>query len=357
MQTARRKGHTARFIFGVLAGCSFACALATFVLAWPRHSQSRGAELRPAAQYTLKLNRDISPATAGTIIAESDGLFTRAGLEVHVVAGSGDADAFAAVAADEHTIGIASAAAFLKARSEGLAIVAFAGCYAASPVEFFALPDTKLLLPSDLEGKRIGYMRGPELSAVLYEFVSKNSLAQSKLLPIESDDPLQDLLNRKIDVLLGNLDVEGQELARRNIEYKTLSPASYGVHAAAAVYFVQEQALGNRRSLEKLIIATAQGWNAAYADYDRTIPIIANSIDPPLSRPLIARLMDAQRGYLRPYAARFGELDERRIRSLQSQLLRRRVLQRPVDLNLAVNYDILKEAYRSGAKNLTRDEP
>ncbi|WP_354130000.1 ABC transporter substrate-binding protein [Bradyrhizobium sp. RT3b] len=349
MHTARRKSHTARF--GVLAGFSFAYALATFIFAWPRSSPSEGAQLPRAAQYTLKLNRDISPAAAGAIVAESDGLFTRAGLRMHVVAGSGDGDAIAAVAADEHTIGVASMAGFLKARSEGVAIVAFAGCSAASPVEFFALPDTKLMLPSDLEGKRIGYIRGPELSAVFYEFVSKNSLAQSKLLPVKSDEPLQDLLERKIDVILGHLDIEGLELARRNIEYKTLSPASYGVHAAGAVYFVQEQALGDRRNLEKFVIAAAQGWNAAYANYDRTIPIIANSIDAPLSRSLIARLMDAQRVYLRPYGTRFGELDERRIRTLQTQLLQRRILQESVDLTRAVNYDVLKAAYRSEARS------
>ena len=67
--------------------------------------------------------------------------------------------------------------------------------------------------------------------------------------------------------------------------------------------------------------------------------------------------MDAQRGFLRPYGTRFGELDERRIRVLQAQLLQRRLLQEPVDLTRAVNYDILKEAYRSEANNLSRDEP
>jgi hypothetical protein len=61
-------------------------------------------------------------------------------------------------------------------------------------LEFFTLPDTPLLQPSDLEGNRIGYKTAPELFALLYEFVAKNSPAQGKLLPIESDDPLQDLL-------------------------------------------------------------------------------------------------------------------------------------------------------------------
>ncbi|WP_212259184.1 ABC transporter substrate-binding protein [Bradyrhizobium liaoningense] len=322
-----------------------------FVLVWTTLSPSQGAELATSLQYTLKLNRTISPAAAGMILAVSDGLFTRVGLGLRVVAGSGDEEAIAAVAADENAIGVASAAAFLKARSQGLPIVAFAGCYAASPVEFFTLAPARLLQPSDLEGKRIGFKRGPELAAVFYEFVAKNSLAQSKLVPIESDEPLQDLLDRKIDVVLGRLDLEGQELARRNIEYKSLSPASYGVHAAGPVYFVHERALGKRGGLERFITATAEGWNAAYADYDRTIPIIANTIDPPLSLSLIARLMDAQRVYLRPYGTRFGELDERRIRSLQTQLLRVRILQEPVDLTRAVNYDVLKAAYRSEAKS------
>lgn len=357
MKRVRPKPHTARFTSRVVAGFGLACVLATFVFIWLTSSPSEGAELPAAAQYKLKLNRAISPASAGTILAASDALFARAGLDVRMVAGSGDGDAIAAVSADENTIGVASAAAFLKARSEGLAIVAFAGCYATSPIEFFTLPDTTLLRPSDLEGKRIGYKRGPELSVVLYEFVAKNSLAQSKLLPIESEEPVQDLLDRKIDVLLGRLDIEGQEFARRNIEYKTLSPASYGVHAAGPVYFVQERTLGKRRTLEKFVIATAAGWSAAYADYDRTIPIIANSIDTPLSRLLITRLMDAQRGFLRPYGTRFGELDERRIRVLHAQLLQRRLLQEPVDLTRAVNYDVLKEAYRSEANNLSRDEP
>jgi hypothetical protein len=37
-----------------------------------------------------------------------------------------------------------------------------------------------------------------------------------------------------------------------------------------------------------------------------TVPIIANAIDPPLSRSLIARLMDAQHGFLRPFHTKFG---------------------------------------------------
>lgn len=354
MTRVRPRAPTDRLTSHAVAGLVVAC----FVFVWL--TPGRSEALKPnalRAQYTLKLSGPISPASAGTILAISDGLFAQAGLDVRMVAGSGDGDAIAAVVADENTIGIASAAGFLKARSEGLSIVAFAGSYAVSPVEFFVLPDTTLLQASDLEGKRIGYKTGLELSAILSEFVGKNALAQSKLLLIESDAPLQDLLHRKIDVLLGRLDDEGQELARLNIAYKTLSPAAYGVHAAGPVYFAQERTFAKRRNLEKFLLATADGWNAAYENYARTTPIVSSAIGTPLSRPLISRFMDEQRGFLRPFGARFGELDARHIRVLQAQLLRRRIIQEPVDLTRAIDYDVLKQAYRSEANNLTRTEP
>lgn len=342
----------------LFAGLAIACVLVATVAFWlkPTRSEAINPKDHPA-QYTLKLSGPLSPASAGAIVGVSDGLYARAGLDLRIVAGSEDDDAIAAVAADEYTIGLASAAGFLIARSKGVSIVAFAGGYAVSSVEFFTLPETTLLTPSDLEGKRVGYKGGPELTSILNEFVGRNSVAQSKFFLTETNTPLRDLLDRKIDVLLGRLDIEGQEMARLNLDYKTFSPASYGVHAAGPVYFVQERALAKRRNLEKFLMATADGWNAAYADYARTIPIIARSIDASLSLPLISRLMDVQRPFLRPYGARFGELDARRIRVLQSQLLLRRNIREPVNLNRAINHDVLDEAYRSEAINQNRTEP
>lgn len=356
--TRVRAARKARIGWPLFAALAIVCTLVTTTFLWLKPTRSRALEPKDhPAQYTLKLSGPISPASAGAIVGVSDGLYARADLGLRLVAGSGDDDAIAAVLADEYTIGIASAAAFLVARSQGLPLVAFAGGYAVSSVGFFALPETTLLTPSDLEGKRVGYNATPELTSILYEFVGRNSVAQSKLFLTETDTALQDLVNRKIDVVLGHLDVEGQELSRLNVDFKTLSPASYGVHAAGPVYFVQERALAKRRNLERFIAATADGWNAAYADYERTIPVIARSIDRTLPLPLISRSMDAQRRYLRPYAVRFGELDERRIRVLQSQLMQRRYIREPVDFNRAINYDILNEAYRSGAMNLKRAEP
>lgn len=356
MTTAQRKARKSHYGLRLLAGLVVACT-AAYVLFGPKPTRSQAPKPKASfAEYTVKLSTPLSVSAAGMIIAASDGLFAQAGLRVRLVAGLDDDDAIAAVVADESTIGIASTAGFLKARSGGLPIVAFAGFYAVNPAEFYALPETKLLMPLDLEGKRIGYKPNPEFTAILNDFVSRNSLAQSKLLLVKSDRPLQDFVDRKIDVLLGRRDVDGLELERLNIEYKILRPEAFGVHAPGPLFFAQERTLAHPNTLEKFLMAIAGGWSAAYADLSRTIPIIANSVGTPLPLSLASRLMDSQRSLLRPFGARFGEMDSMRISTLQSQLLQRRTIQHPVDLTRAINYDILKEAYRNEATNLSRAE-
>jgi ABC-type nitrate/sulfonate/bicarbonate transport system substrate-binding protein len=133
------------------------------------------------SNYVLKLNGAITPSSAGALIAISDGLFQRNGVTVHLLPGTDDADVTSAVAADEHIIGLASAQGFLKARSDGLPIVAFAASYIVNSVEFFVRSDTKLLGPADLEGQRIGYETGSDASTILRAFIARNAVSQSGL--------------------------------------------------------------------------------------------------------------------------------------------------------------------------------
>lgn len=325
-----------------------------------REPVQSAAEMAPppsSAAFVLKLNGPITPSSAGTLVAIADGMFQREGLNVELRSGTSDADVTSNVASDDHVIGLASAHGFLKARADGLPIVAFAASFVASSLEFFALSDTRLLGPADLEGKRIGYKPGPEVSTVLHEFIARNSIAQSGLKIVESDDAASDLLGGRIDVMLGHRDVEGQTLERSNVPYRSLSPDSFGVHAMGPVYFANQRSFSSPANLEKLLVAIANGWNSAYSDYHRTIPIIARSIDGESDSTHISRFMDTQRRFLRPSGARFGELDPKRLKNLQEQLLQQRIIRQPTDLTRAVNSSILTELYRTKADVFSGIEP
>jgi hypothetical protein len=123
------------------------------------------------------------------------------------------------------------------------------------------------------------------------------------------------------------------------------------------IYFANERAFSSPGNLQKFLIAIANGWISAYSDYQRTLPIIARSIDDEPSSAQMSRVMDEQRRFLRPYGARFGELDPQRLKNLQDQLLQQRMIRQPIDLTRAVNYDILAEVYRAKSDVFSRIKP
>jgi hypothetical protein len=54
---------------------------------------------------------------------------------------------------------------------------------------------------------------------------------------------------------------------------------------------------------------------------------------------------------------KFGELDVTCLKTVQEQKLQQRFIREPVDLNRAVNYDILTEVDRTSSNDITHIEP
>lgn len=293
-------------------------------------------------------------------MAVSDGLFAQEGIEIELARGADDTDAISAAINSEMVVGLSSAAAFIKARADGAPIVAFATAQYVGPIEFFLLPTAQLAAASDLEGKRIAYPVSLEASVTLRSVIEKNSIAQSRISLLESKAPVSDLLGSKVDILVGRRDVEGVQLELAGGNYRSADPSSFGVQTVGAVYFANERAFARSRTLQKIISAIANGWTAVYSDTRRAASIVSDSMSSHPALEAVSAFLDAHRGYLRPLGARFGELDARRLKSLQTDLLRQHIIREPIDLTRAINYDIIPEAYRleaPEAKASTRIEP
>lgn len=350
-----KKNETGRraiwWVFGTAV-----CVMIILGVAWDyRYPSPISHEPFPvrSSAYVLKLNGPTTLAFAGPIVAISDKLFEHEGLNVRLQTGTSDADATSAVAKDPRTIGIASAQGFLKARAEGMPIVAFASSYVASSVEFYALARVRLLGPGDLEGRRIGCSPGLEPSTVLSAFIAKNFIAQSGMQIVETNNAVSDLLSGKVEILVGHRELEGLALEHSGIAYRSLSPDSFGVHVPGPVFIASEEALASSAMIQRVLIAIANGWAAAYSDPGSSDLIVMRAIDQELGASQLSRFMDAQRRFLRPSGARFGELDPRRLKDLQELLLYQRIIQQPVDLANAVNLTILAEVYRAKSESLS----
>jgi ABC-type nitrate/sulfonate/bicarbonate transport system substrate-binding protein len=300
----------------------------------------------PAAlSGSLRLMSATGPAFAGEMLASRSGLFERDGLRIELRAGT--ADSIASVVRGADTFGVARADSFLLARGRGAPIVAFAAGYIESPAIFYALKKSGVRAPQDFVGRRVGRRADDDTSISYDALAAKLGLPRSRISEAAVDADLSMLLHGDVDVWPGHVGEEDYALDRQRAEHVLINPASYGVHLPGTVYFATERTVATQPQLvQRFLDGVIAGWELAYADYAKSVPMIAAFDEARLSPDYIRFVLDRQREYLRPIAVRFGEFNDAQLRSLQDALLAQRLLERSVDLSRAVTYEFLREAYR-----------
>ena len=300
-----------------------------------------------ASGSTVRLMSPLGPTFAGDLVALRAGLFEREGLHLEMRAGAGADDPIASVVDGSDTFGITRSDSFLLARAGGAPIVAFAAGYIENSTVFYALKTSGLRNPGDFVGHRVGRRAGDETAIVYRAMITRLGLPMSRIVEVPVMDDLAPLLRGDVDVWPGHAGIEDIALRRLAVDYVLIDPASYGIHLPGTVYFTSERTLASQaRTVQRFLKGVLAGWELVYADYAKSIPMIASFDVARLSIDDIRATLDLQRAYLRPAAVRFGEFSPAQWRSLQETLVSQRLIERSVDLTRAITYEFLREAYR-----------
>jgi ABC-type nitrate/sulfonate/bicarbonate transport system substrate-binding protein len=289
----------------------------------------------------VKSNAALDPSVAGIIVGIGAGRFKREGLFVDLLAGRSDGETLDYVASTANSIGIANTYSLLLARARSVPVIAFAAAYQKSPIIFYTLAKSKTRSPEDFIDKIVGYQPDNATAVVYDALMSKNRVSRSRVKEIDvASDPAL-LANGTVDVLPGHI---GQmHLFRRmGIDQYSIDPARFGVHAPGTVYFTTAEVLrSNPELIQRFLRGLIDGWELAYSDYAKSIPIITEVIGNDFEMDDIRLLMDQQREFLRPLGARIGELTREQWSFAQNDLLQQRRLSAPIDIDAAMNVDIL----------------
>lgn len=256
-------------------------------------------------------------------------------------------EAIASVANGDDMIGVARADSFLEARGKGVPIVAFAASFIESPVAFYVLKRSGLRGAQDFAQMWIGRRVGDDTEVSFDALVAKLGLPRSTMheVPVRSDVAM--LTRGDVEVWPGHVGKDDYALTKLGSDYVAVDPGSYGVRLPGSVYFASERTLQEHPQLILNFLRNViAGWGLAYADTSLSAPMIAAFDYERLTPDSVRFALERQRDSVRPISARYCEFDELHWRSLQEILLRQRLLDQPVDLSLAVNYQFLKEAYR-----------
>jgi ABC-type nitrate/sulfonate/bicarbonate transport system substrate-binding protein len=337
-------------IAGLVAFGSLGIIIAAFMLKETVGPSTRSEASRSAVRSALmsvRLEGAFDPKFAGEMLAFSAGLFDQQELRVELRPADVDDDPIELVASGADQIGVTSGEKFLLARARGVPVVAFAAGYLKSAVVFYSLRESGIRAPADFVDRRIGYQPGRD-TAVIYEaMMARFFYSRSKVHEIVVDTDIAPLLARNVDVWPGHIGAESYAMERQGIRYNVIDPGDHGIHWPGTVYFAQERTLREQPDqIHRFLRAVLAGWELAYADKEKAIPVISAFDSAHLTPEFVRFKLEQQRDFLRPLGVRFGEFDEAQWRSMQDMLLNQKIMTDSVDLSKAVSFDFIRDAYR-----------
>jgi ABC-type nitrate/sulfonate/bicarbonate transport system substrate-binding protein len=286
----------------------------------------------------------VSLSEAGIIVAMKNGYFSDVGLEVRIEEGTSQDQP---TADGSITIGTANVFDFFRARAAGQRIVAFASACIRNPITFYARRDSNIRSIADFAGKNVAYDAGHPTAIVFDALLARNHFSKSSIREISGSRMISALVTGKIDILPGEVGRESLALSELGQLFDQINPAAFGLHLPGSVYFTSENALrDNSDALREFLRAVILGWNTVYQKSDEDLRVVADALKV-TNADAIKLMLDQQRPLLRPSGVRFSELDPVYLNSALSILVQQRLIAKPPRLADAVNFEIVKEVYRS----------
>ncbi len=245
-------------------------------------SASSGDGDRP----TLTVMLDWTPNThhIGMYVAQAQGLYEEAGLDVEIVeTGAGGVEQ--AVASGAADIGISTSEALLPARAAGLALVSVAAVAPHNWSSLLSLAADGISRPRDLEGRTYGGYGGPLETELLDSLVTCDGGDFSKVTTTEVGDVdyLAGLEQDRFDVVWV---FSGWDALRaREIEGASIAEISFQDHTDCIpdwytpIYVTSESALDDRADdVDAFLAATAAGYQVAVEDPDQAAALMHGEV-------------------------------------------------------------------------------
>lgn len=202
---------------------------------------------------------------AGFFVAKSKGFYKKAGIDVNILEGTGAPTAARVVGNGTYKLGVASGAATVMSRAQGIPIVSLAVINQHSPVVVYSLVDKNIRTPEDLIGKRIGVNVGGTKHREFQAFLRKKNISedQIELMGMSEASPAP-LLAGQVDAMLGYTEDQPVTVELRGYKVNRLSLAEHGIDVYSTNIIANETFLQENGDLAKRFLqASLEGWQYA----------------------------------------------------------------------------------------------
>lgn len=235
-----------------------AAGLAAAGLGLPRAALAR-------TPVRLQLSWLHSVQFAGSYIAQENGWWREAGLDVALDQGGPNAPVEPPVVSGTALVGISAADYTAAAIEQGAPFKILAVAMQKNPFAIASLPGNPVNTPADLQGKKIGMAVAN--TPVLQALCTLNGVDIDAIEVVPTQYSAQPLIAGEVDCLLCWATDLPVAMAMQGVESVTMLMADHGYAVHSQTYIATEDSLANRRGeLVALMAGEVRGWDAYRSD-------------------------------------------------------------------------------------------
>jgi NitT/TauT family transport system substrate-binding protein len=311
----------------------------------------------PLTQTSVQLGWVHTMEYAGFYMAEEKGYFADENLSVKLLEGGFDAngnfiDPIAQVTSGKAEFGVADGNALLRARANGVPVIAIATIYQRNPVAFISLAEKNIIKPQDLIGKKLAI-----------DLESATGISYLALLASQSIDPSQvnqvprtsftndQLTNGEVDVLDAFITNQPVQLELAGYSLNIILASDYGIEMYPNVIFTTEATIANKPDLvERLLQATVRGMQSAIDNpKEAAAQAVARNNKTTLESELAS--MNRSLPLLKPVGSQPGMMQAKAWETAHQILLNQGILKEPLEVADVYNLTFMEKIYNHQAAN------
>tara|TARA_R110000751_G_scaffold71441_11_gene145026 strand:- start:49530 stop:50525 length:996 start_codon:yes stop_codon:yes gene_type:complete len=228
------------------------------------------------AADTMKMimNWTADSAHLGFAVAQVNGLYEAADLNVELEEGRGSAVAAQLVATGQADIGYADAGATLNVASQGAPIKIISTIWKAGQFGVISLKSSGINGPADLKGKKIAVAPGSAQASLMPVLLAKNGLTEAdvEIVSAAQNAFLGLLTTGGVDAVAETPENVVVPLKGEGIEASNMYFYDHGVPLVSLSLVAREDKLqANPDAYKRFLAATAEGWKQAMADPEAAV--------------------------------------------------------------------------------------
>jgi len=273
-----------------------------------------GANITPVS---VQLNWKHQFQFAGLYVALEKGYYADAGLDVTIKEINSSIHPVQDVLDGVSTFGIGYSSLILD-RIKGKNIVLLSAFLQHSPLALISLKSSGIHAIKDFKGKKIMIGKDIILSAPILGMLMSNHVRLKDMQVIPPSYDLNDLIDRKVDIVPIYTSNEPFQLKEKHIPYTIWNPKNYGIDVYSDLLYTSGTELKNHPDIvRKFQEATQRGWLYAYDHIPETVELILHKYHPK-DKSKLALLYEARvlKGLAFDHSGAFGTVDYQKIEEI-----------------------------------------